>query len=115
MDSRLEKALDFSNYMITLNNQKRILKEQFQNDSIYYYNGGTFSVTTSLISFCQSLIALHQTSTILVDDNDIPVVIDNIGEFSDALVSVYWKAANKYYTEYNKLKTNRTVKGIVDL
>lgn len=115
MDSRLEKALDFSNYMITLNNQKRILKEQFQNDSIYYYNGGTFSVTTSLISFCQSLIALHQTSTILVDDNDIPVVIDDIEKFSDALVSVYWKAANKYHTEYNKLKTNRTVKGIVDL
>lgn len=115
MDTRLEKALDFSNYMITLNNQKRILKEQFQNDSIHYYNGGTFTVTPGLISFCQSLVALHQTSTIIVDDNDIPVVVEDIEQFADSLVNVYWKAANKYHTEYNKLKTNRTVKGIVDL
>ena len=30
MDERLVSALDFSNYMITLNNQKRILREQYQ-------------------------------------------------------------------------------------
>ena len=30
MDERLEKALDFSNYMITLNNQKRVLRERFE-------------------------------------------------------------------------------------
>ena len=29
MDERLKKALDFSNYMVTLNNQKRVLKEKF--------------------------------------------------------------------------------------
>lgn len=115
MDSRLEKALDFSNYMITLNNQKRILKEQFENDLMYYFNGGTFTVTQELISFCQSLISLNQTSTIIVDNNSIPIEIENLEEFADSLVSVYWKAANKYFTEYDKLKTNRTVKGIVDL
>lgn len=40
MDERLVSALDFSNYMITLNNQKRILREQYQNDVVHYYNGG---------------------------------------------------------------------------
>ena len=30
MDERLEKALDFSNYMLTLNNQKRLLAEKYQ-------------------------------------------------------------------------------------
>ena len=29
MDERLSKALEFSNYMVTLNNQKRILKEKY--------------------------------------------------------------------------------------
>ena len=29
MDEKLEKALDISNYMITLNNQKRLLKEKY--------------------------------------------------------------------------------------
>ena len=29
MDERLEKALDISNYMVTLNNPTRLLKEQY--------------------------------------------------------------------------------------
>ena len=115
MDDRLVSALDFSNYMITLNNQKRILREQYQNDVVHYYNGGQFTVTQQLVSFCQSLLALEQASTILIDDNDIPIEIDDLQKFADTLVSVYWKAANRYMTEYNKLKSNRTVEGIVDL
>ena len=51
MDQRLEKALDFSNYMVTLNNQKRVLTEQFKQDIIHYYCGGQFTVTQELISF----------------------------------------------------------------
>ena len=115
MDTRLEKALEFSNYMITLGNQKRILKEQFQNNLIHYYNGGQFTVATGLVSFCQSLLALEQTSTILIDDNSIPVDVEDLELFTGDILSVYWKAANTYLTEYNKLKKNRTVEGIVDL
>jgi hypothetical protein len=115
MDERLTKALDFSNYMVTLSNQKRILKEQYQNNIIHYHNGGQFTVTPGLVSFCQSLLALHQTATILIDDNDLPVEIDDLEKFADQLVSVYWKATNTYMTEYNKLKSNRTVEGIIEV
>lgn len=115
MDQRLEKALEFSNYMITLGNQKRILKEQYQDNVIHYYNGGQFTVTQSLVSFCQSLLSLHQDETILIDDNDIPVEISDLQTFASELVNVYAKATNTYLTEYNKLKQNRTVKGLVDL
>ena len=34
MDRRLEKALEFGNYMATLNNQKRLLKEKFLDQSV---------------------------------------------------------------------------------
>lgn len=115
MDEKLKQALDFSHYMITLNNQKRVLKEQFQNDIVHYFNGGQFTVKQELISFCQSLIALKQTETILVDDNGIPVEIEDLFTFTKDIVGVYFQAANKYLIEYNKLKSNRTVKGIVDL
>jgi hypothetical protein len=115
MDERLEKALDFSNYMITLENQKRVLKEQYQNNIIFYYQGGQFTVTQQLLSFCQSLIQLEQESIILVDDNDIPVEIENLKIFTNEIVSVYWKATNTYLMEYNKLRSNRTVEGIIDL
>lgn len=115
MDSRLEKALEFSNYMITLGNQKRILNEQYQDNVIYYYNGGQFTATQSLVSFCQSLLALHQTETVLIDDNSIPVQVEDLQMFANELVNVYAKAANIYLSEYNKLKKNRTVEGIIDL
>lgn len=112
MDQRLEQALDFSNYMITLDNSKRILKEQYQDNLICYHNGGRFTVSKELISFCQSLVNYEQTDTVLVDDNDIPVMIENLVEFANEINSVYWTATNTYLTEYNKLKTNRTVEGI---
>lgn len=115
MDERLEKALEFSNYMITLNNQRKLIQEKFQEQSVHYYNGGKFTVTKELVAFVQSLIAMNQTSTILIDDNDIPVEIEDLNKFSLDLYSTYFEAANEYLTEYNKIKKNRSVKGLINL
>jgi hypothetical protein len=113
MDERLKKALDYSNFMITLTNQKRILLEQYNNDLMYYFNSGQFTVSQQLISFCQSLLSLKQTETVLVDDNGLPVEIENLEDFTKNVLSVYFKASNRYLTEYTKLKKNRTVEGII--
>jgi hypothetical protein len=113
MDERLKKALDYSNYMITLSNQKRILLEQYNNDLIYYFNSGQFTVSQQLVSFCQSLLSLKQTETVLVDDNGLPVEIENLEDFTKNILNVYFTASNRYLTEYTKLKKNRTVEGIV--
>jgi hypothetical protein len=115
MDERLQKALDHSNYMITLNNQKRLLKEQYKENLVYYYNGGQFTVTQELISFCQSLVNLEQDSTILIDDNDLPIMVDNLKEFANEVYTTYFECSNKYLNEYSKLKKNRTVESIVEL
>jgi len=115
MDERLKKALDFSNYMITLNNQKRILFEQYQQDCVHYYNGGRFSVTQELVSFCQNLQVLDQQTVVLVDDNKQPVEIESLTEFTTDILQVYASASNKYLTEYNNIKSNRSVEGLVDL
>ena len=37
MDEKLSKALDYSNYMVTLNNQKRLLTEKYQEELLYFY------------------------------------------------------------------------------
>lgn len=115
MDERLQKALDMGNYMFTFNNQKRLLQEQYKENLVYYYQGGQFTITQELISFCQSLISMNQTSTILIDDNDLPVEIENLKEFSEELYSKYFEASNRYLIEYNKLKKNRSVESIIDL
>lgn len=115
MDERLEKALEFSNYMVTLNNQRKLIHEKFQEQSIYYYNGGKFVATRELVSFVQSLISLNQTNTILIDDNAIPIEIEDLNKFADNLYSTYFEAANAYLVEYNKIKKNRTIEGLIDL
>jgi len=115
MDERLKKALDFSNYMITLNNQRSLIQEKFKEQSIHYYNGGKFSVTRELVAFVQGLISLNQTSTVLIDDNEIPVQIEDLEQFSIDLYSTYFEAANNYLTEYNNIKKNRSVEGLINL
>jgi len=115
MDERLEKALDFSKYMITLNNQRKLINEKFQEQSIHYYQGGKFSVTRELVAFVQSLLNMHQTQTILIDDNEIPIEIEDLEKFSKDLYSTYFEAANQYLSEYNKIKKNRTVEGLINL
>ena len=115
MDERLSKALDISNYMVTLNNQKRLLSEQYAENLIYYYNGAQFSITQQLISFCQSLVFNEQEETILVDDNNTPVEISDLQDFTNSIISKYFEASNIYFTEYNKLKKNRSIESIMDL
>jgi len=115
MDERLQKALDISNYMVVLNNQKKLLREQYYENIVYYYNGGQFTITKDLISFCQSLIHMHQTETILIDDNDLPIEISDLENFLQELYTKYFEAANRYHVEYNKLKKNRSIESIMDL
>lgn len=115
MDIRLEKALEFANYMNTLNNQKRILKEKFLENTVHYLNGGKFTITKELINFCNTLVHNNQTEVILLDDNDTPVQIDDLQNFFQNLIDIYVQNTNSYFSEYTKLKNNRFPKGLVDL
>lgn len=115
MDERLEKALDFSNYMTTLNNQRRIIHEQFLENCVHYLNGGKFSVNKDLITFCQTLVTREQTSAILIDDNDTPIEVGDLEKFLDDILDIYFTTSYEYFDKYNEIKKNRTVKGLVDL
>jgi len=115
MDEKLKKALDFSNYVITLNNHKRILSEKYQESIVLYYNGGKFSVTQPLISFCKTLQDLNQDSTILIDDDTLPIEILDINDFITKILNAYATATNAYLVEYRKLIKNRSVVGILDI
>lgn len=115
MDERLERALDFSNYMTTLNNQRRIAKEQFLENSIHYLNGGKFSVNRELITFCHTLIQKNQSTVVLIDDNDMPVEINDLQSFIDDILDIYFKTTYEYLDKYNEIKKNRKIEGLVNL
>lgn len=115
MDQYLEKAFDVANYMATLVNQKRVLKEEFKQNLIYFYNGSIFSVNKELITFVKTMIDLGQADHVLIDDNDLPVHIENLSEFLDNILSTFSSASNEYYSKYQKLKKNRSVESLLDL
>lgn len=114
MDDRLAQALETSKFLSTLHNQKRILQEQFKNNLKFYYNGGQFTVSQTLISFVSTLISCNQESVILVDDHSIPVSIEDLNKFLRDILDVYFTASNKFLTDYNAIRTKRSVKGLID-
>lgn len=115
MDERLKKALDISNFMISFENQKRLLKDKFYEDLIYFDSGCQFKVTQSLITFVKMLIdnGCNQ-DVVIVDDNDIPLNINNLEIFYQNILNVYFTATNKYVTDYENLKKSRTIEKLID-
>jgi len=115
MDERLQKALDFSNYMVTLNNQKRVLKERYREQTVYYYHGGQFTITKDLITFVNMLVDRgNDEDVVLVDDNETPIMVKDLTDFLSEIVDAYFTAANEYHVEYEKLSKNRSVEKLVE-
>lgn len=115
MDEQLKKAFDIANYMTTLAGQKKVLFEQYIQNSIFFHNGSTFKISRELINFVKTLIDLGQTSAVLIDDNNLPADIDELSKFLESILNVYTLATNEYHTQYQKLKNNRSVESLVDL
>lgn len=115
MDERLEKALEFANYMKTLSNQRRVLQEQFKESLIYFYNGCQFTINIELINYVSMLVEKDLTTDIVfLDDNEIPIAIEDVAKFLEDIQDQYFQALNKYHVEYSKLKSNRSVEKLVD-
>ena len=115
MDRRLEKALEFGNYMATLNNQKRLLKEKFLDQSVYYIDGHKFQITIELINYCKTLLDLNHTHDIvLIDSFETPYRVPDLKAFLDEILHIYFSNLNSYHTEFNKIKSKRSIQEIVD-
>lgn len=116
MDERVEKAFEVANYMATLSNQRRIILEEFNQKLIYYVNGATFKITPQLITFTKSVIDLGHTSDVpFVDDNNFPVIIENVTEFFDKIVEIYFSGINEYATKFAEIRSKRNIGDIVKL
>jgi len=115
MDKQLKKALDVADLMSVINQQKRICKEQYEADLVYYHGGFQYTANQELISFCQSLVAMQQTQAVIIDDNGHPSLVEDLVEFANAVVQTYASATNTYFRKYNEIIDKRNVEGILDL
>lgn len=114
MSTRLEQALEFSNYRLTLNNQQATLKAKTQSLLSYSVNGGTFSIDTTLITFCKLLLDGNHTEAVLLDIYQNPIKVD-LEAFFKEIMSRYFEVTNDYYSEYEKLRKARKVHKVLDL
>lgn len=110
MDKRLQKALDFSNFRISLFNQKESIKLKVDNILTYACNGGIFKVTIELITFIKTLQDLGHKSVVLLDRNQNPIEVTDLEKFQKDILSKYFEATNYFNSEYTKLKKARSVK-----
>lgn len=114
MDERLEKALNFSNYIVTLNNQKNLLKEKLDQRLVHYYGGGTFTVTTELVTFVGMLVSRDRTSFVLLDDNSMPIKVEDLPTFLDDILDILESSLLDYHKDYQEMKSKRSVESLVN-
>ena len=114
MDERLEKALEFANYRITLGNQKRTLKQRTLVLQTVHYAKGVFHANPTTIAFVKTLIDLDKSDAIVVDTKENPIHIENLEEFLETLVSAYTEASNAYKVQAEKIKKARNIKSLMD-
>jgi hypothetical protein len=67
MDDRLTKALEYSNYKVTVFQQKQNLKLRLENLLTFAHNGGMFKITQELISFVSSLLQKDVQEVVIID------------------------------------------------
>lgn len=116
MDSRLEKALSFSNYQKTLNVKKQVLKEKKDARSTFAFSGGIFKSDLALISFVQLCIDQNRSENIpFLDANENPILIVDLQIFRDELLANYFESTMEFYKEYEKIKKSRSIETIIDL
>jgi hypothetical protein len=112
-NDRLQKALDFSKYRLSLIAKKEDLKLAVAKDLTFAYNGGIFKIDTQLIAFAKLIVDLDRDSNpVLIDANGNPIEILNIKEFYEQVLSRYFEATNTYHSEYTKIRKSRTVASI---
>lgn len=115
MDEKLAQALARSNFMTTFSNQKRHLWQKYQDDLVYYIEGHEFKINETLITFCTTLLNSGRTTVVLTDVNNLPFLVSDLQSFLDSILDQYSSASNEYHTEYQSLKKNRSIEGLVNL
>ena len=113
-DSRLNDALAFANYRLTLQIQRQNIEARVTSALLLSYQGAIFKTTPELIAFVG--LRTIRNEVLLVEDNSNNVItIANNNEFLDALISTYDSAMKLKLDEQLRLKTARTTAKIVGL
>jgi len=113
MDERLQKALEFSNYNLTITNEKRNIKNRVNQLQIVHHSGGVFLAQPETIAFVKALIDLEYKESIIIDTKENPIRISDLKELLEKLVNAYTSATQEFEVEYNKIRKSSSIKSIM--
>jgi hypothetical protein len=113
MDTRLKQALDLSTSLEMLANQRALAFSKYRQTQILYYNGGTFVADLTLLA-AVNVLKTTEVEHILVDSNNSPILILDIGEFFFLVQSRIIEANRQYYTDFEELKKVRTPQRLLE-
>ena len=114
MDNRLNEALAFANYRLTLQVQRQNIEARVNAALIVSYQNAIFKSSQTLIAFVG--LRTMRADNLLVEDNSGNVIqIENPTEFLDALLLAYDSAMELKQQELQKLKSARSTAKIVGL
>lgn len=101
--------------MQTFNLAKNNLKVKTQNLLSYSQYGGTFNITQEFIGFLNAVKSAGRKNIVILDKNETPIKIEDVSDFLDNVLSVYFEVVNEYNNEYQKLKSSRKIEKFLDI
>jgi len=115
MNEQFQQALDFANYRQTLASKKRLLKEKAEANLTFGYNGGLFKINQTLLNFVHTLLSMDRThNVVLLDNNDNPILIEDVEAFKDEIFDRYFTTSFQYYEEYKEFSKKRSVEKLLN-
>jgi hypothetical protein len=108
--NNLASVLEFATYQATLTQQRKVIKQRFQDNCIFAYNGGLFQLT---FNFLGALSQLQDASQWVLDLNETPIWVDDIADFKKQAQQIYTTALTNYGQSFTALRQQRTVKSLV--
>lgn len=108
-NTNLEQALSFAKYQSTLNQQRQLLKQKFDNDCLLAHNGGLFKITQEWLG------GFDLSSRWFLDVNQTPVEVEDPRALFDLAKETYRAALDEYGQAYQNLRKQRSVRLLAGL
>lgn len=99
MDEKLLNALKVGKMLDSVNRHKKLLYDQYIENSTFYYNGGRFLANAQLCSFISAI----GDGCIVLDLDSIPIEIENREDFVQKIIATYTNASENYYKNYTEV------------
>ena len=114
----------------TLDSQIELSRLRFRAARRFAHNGGVWTITRELLVYVYGEIKRRQVtlhprvsgvenytlpvSAVLLDDREIPVLVEDLEKFLTEITARYHEALNEFFQDYQRLSQARTTEEVVD-